>query len=320
MIMLEITQNMRLLLPLMAVIMVSKFVADRVAKSVYDIGIELNPNIHMIEGELDDDLVESLTVVDVSSTQVVSLNCQEKVDKIANVLVQTTYQGFPLIDGSSRQVRGLILRSKLLKAFGEKGHSSDRWANNQLLDLLPYADTSPEVKLVQTPLSRAHRHFKAMGLGHLIIVDCFNRLVGILTRSDVSKLSDPKVLEEAQERVIRHKALGMSGPPKAYTLPLLPVAEGQGWIGSHLVSSAESLDSPTAGNLATTDQLKPKIASIRLAGDQFQSSSSSGKSEAGGSDASSVPGSPLTRPARPPSLQARIQSHAKSSKMQPEKK
>jgi len=118
-------------------------------------------------------------------------------------LVQTNFSGYPLVSGAQNQVVGLVLRDQLLQALHDTGVDDADAGNTvspstkQVINLMVYADKTPEVKHWNTPLARAHRHFSAAGLRHLIIVDEAHRLLGILTRSDLAPLTHPRTRRRA---------------------------------------------------------------------------------------------------------------------------
>lgn len=193
MIVIEITNSMRLLLPVMLVILISKGIADRFTESAYDIGILLHPlgHISVIKGELDEEdmpLLRLLTIHDACTVEVHTLKCVESTSHMMATLLQTQFSGFPLVSTPENQVVGLILRERLVEALQAAGTME----NDSPMSLLPYADQTPEVKHWNTPLARAHRHFTSAGLRHLCVVDEAHRLVGILTRSDLAHLSHPR--------------------------------------------------------------------------------------------------------------------------------
>jgi len=101
MIMVEITSNMRLMLPLMLCVMVSKFLADRTGPSVFDVALELNSQLQMLSGEWRESDVwgDNITVMDICSIQVVVLHCKERVSHIVKLLGRTDFQAFPLVEG-----------------------------------------------------------------------------------------------------------------------------------------------------------------------------------------------------------------------------
>jgi len=219
MLILEITASMRLLLPVMLCILLSKALADRLTEGVYDVGINLHAlqDISVLKGELDDEdipLLRFLTVHDACTVEVQTLRCEESPGRIMSTLTQTKFSGFPLVSTPEHQVLGIVLRSRLLEALQESGDlygsesspgDSARKSSERLINLLAYADRTPEVKHWNTPLAKAHRHFIAAGMRHLCLVDETHRLVGILTRSDLANVSHPRKRVQAIRALLQQK-------------------------------------------------------------------------------------------------------------------
>mmetsp|Transcript_65824 Transcript_65824/g.122791 ORF Transcript_65824/g.122791 Transcript_65824/m.122791 type:complete len:1154 (-) Transcript_65824:161-3622(-) len=185
---LEITNNMYLLLPLMLVIMSSKTVADRFNPSVYDIVIELNPEVQILEDNLSEDMLivlEGLTAHDACTAEVAVLREIETVRQVVATLMQTPYGTYPIIDTAGRLV-GTVSRMQLTAILAHqekiKGEPDD------VIYLLDMADMSPEMSLWNTPLSRSFHHFRSLGLQHLCVVGESMVLLGILTRTDFARL------------------------------------------------------------------------------------------------------------------------------------
>jgi len=216
---LEITNSMRLLLPVMLCILVSKGVGDLFTDSVYDIGVALHPlgPISILRGDLDEEdmpLLRFLTVHDACSVRVHTLKCQECAANIIATLVQTHFSGFPLVNRPEHRVRGLVLREKLLEALHDAGvlDASSALSGETLpepegvvVDLLPYADQAPEVQHWNTPLAKAYRHFMVAGLRHLCVVDETHRLVGVVTRSDLTMMSHPGSRQHSIRALLHRK-------------------------------------------------------------------------------------------------------------------
>merc|ERR1712176_1019534 len=99
----------------MLVIMVSKLVADQFCPSVYDIVLESNPDVHLLEDTLSEDhvvVLSTLTTHDVCTAEVVVLQEFETLDRIARLLLQTSFDGYPIIDRQERLL-GLVSRVQL---------------------------------------------------------------------------------------------------------------------------------------------------------------------------------------------------------------
>jgi len=215
-IMLEITNSTRLLLPVMMCILLSKAIADRFTESVYDVSIKYHSlqDISLIKGELDEEdmpLLRYLTVHDACSVEVQTLQCEEHPERILATLAQTNFSGFPIVTEKEHQVAGLILRSRLVELLQETNNFRADIAERSTIKLLQYADPAPEVKHWNTPLARAHRHFTAAGLRHLCIVDEAHRLSGILTRSDLAPLSNPRSRQHALRRLYKRRMTELHG-------------------------------------------------------------------------------------------------------------
>jgi len=227
MIMLELTQSTGLLLPVVVSILISRSVADFIKEdSAIDIAIFLHPlgSISLLRGGFDEGdvpLLRLLTAHDACSVEVQALKCEETPSHIMAIIVQTRFSGFPLISsGGGGEVVGLIRRERLLEALKDyerrqSGASCDKAIQivttapppprTSSINLLPYADQTPEVKHWNTPLERAFRHFAAAGLRHLCLVDEMHRLVGILTRSDLAPLCHPRTRESSARCLLARK-------------------------------------------------------------------------------------------------------------------
>lgn len=221
MITLEITQSMKLLLPVTMAILVSKGIADFLKpESVYDLGVVHHPlgRITLLRAELDEEdlpLLKLLTAHDACSVLVQTLKCEETPEHIMASLMKTSFSGFPLVGCSgANEVVGLILRDRLLQALKERqqGPEGEQHPRGQLINLMPYADKTPEVKHWNTPLVRTFRHFSAAGLRHLCLVDEAHVLVGILTRSDLAPLCHPKTRSRAAYDMLLRKQDALHRP------------------------------------------------------------------------------------------------------------
>mmetsp|Transcript_69691 Transcript_69691/g.179664 ORF Transcript_69691/g.179664 Transcript_69691/m.179664 type:complete len:1020 (+) Transcript_69691:88-3147(+) len=184
---LEITNNMNLLMPLMLVIMISKVVADQFGPSVYDIVLDVNPDIHLLEDHLSEDhllVLNGLKVHDVCTSEIVVLRGRESISEIMKLLEWTTYGGFPIVDDDG-MIDGLITRTQLVQILDSQ---KEAVGLDQMISLLKYANTAPDITVWSTPVVNAFHHFRSCGLQHLCVVDQLHRVVGILTRTDFAML------------------------------------------------------------------------------------------------------------------------------------
>lgn len=218
MIMLEITSNMRMLMPLMLTIMIAKVVGDRFTVSVYDIILELNPSIRMLESHLEEDralVLEQLNVHDVCSVQVTALTADCSLSSIIQVLRVTQYAGYPVVD-DERHVLGFVKRIQLTQILCEYNVEMDddlALDGNPMIDVLQYADISPETIHWMASVSRGFTQFTATGIQHLCVVNEFNMLLGILTRTDFSSLTAHGAhgRKEVQRVINQRHAIAASG-------------------------------------------------------------------------------------------------------------
>jgi len=206
----EITNNMYLLLPLMLVIMWSKNLADRYGPSVYDIVLESNPDIHLLEDSLNEDyhlVLEGMTTHDICTADVVVLRAFEPYEQIIKLLLQTTFAGYPVVDAHGRLV-GLVSRTQLMALLAQKQSDPGR-----LVSLLRLAEATPEVTHWKTPVVRAFHHFRASGLQHLCVIDEHHVLLGILTRTDFARLCrwGAEGVEEVRALIHRKQAAMAAG-------------------------------------------------------------------------------------------------------------
>jgi chloride channel 7 len=231
---LEITNNMYLLLPLMLVIMLSKSIADQFGPSVYDIVLEANPDIALLEDGLDEDhhlVLDGLSVHDVCTAEVVVLRAFENPEQIMKLLVQSTFAGYPVIDREGRLI-GLVPRTQLVACLAQRKHEAA--GGGGLISVMKLAETAPEVTNWKTPVVRAFAHFRSLGLQHLCVIDEQHMLLGILTRTDFARLcrSGTQGVEEVRRIIHRKTAAIAAGLMLPGYAPASAAAAGgpkQGW-------------------------------------------------------------------------------------------
>eukprot|EP00928_Gymnodinium_smaydae_P017174 TRINITY_DN16560_c0_g4_i1.p1 TRINITY_DN16560_c0_g4~~TRINITY_DN16560_c0_g4_i1.p1 ORF type:complete len:1051 (-),score=101.39 TRINITY_DN16560_c0_g4_i1:120-3272(-) len=184
-IMMEITNSTRLLVPIIVVVLMSKVVADRISPGINHVVLGLNPSVHLLEDDISEDrlmILDGLVVHDACTADVVALSECETLENIMSILVQSTFAGYPIVDNRHRLL-GLVNRAQLVSVL-----TDPRAQQEGKVAPLRLTTVAPEITLWNTPLARAFRHFKTAGLQHLCVVDEYNRLLGILTRTDFSRL------------------------------------------------------------------------------------------------------------------------------------
>eukprot|EP00753_Platysulcus_tardus_P014481 PLAT4376.2.p1 GENE.PLAT4376.2~~PLAT4376.2.p1 ORF type:complete len:683 (+),score=380.79 PLAT4376.2:233-2050(+) len=217
-ILLETTNDIAYLLPIMMVLMISKWVGDLFNISLYDLHVELKC-IPFVESNPPRDLAR-YTAADMMRKPVVTVRRLERVRDIINMLREHTHNGFPVVqdfgDGRDTFV-GLILRNQLITiirhhAFLEKPEDVDKTSllaidkfsttvsskigslddvvltdeeEDMFIDMEPYMNPAPFSVRQCCLLTRVYRIFRAMGLRHLVVVDAQNQVVGMLTRKEL---------------------------------------------------------------------------------------------------------------------------------------
>lgn len=120
--MLETTQDMEFIMPIMLVIIVSKWVGDYFNISIYDIHVELRC-IPFVEYTPSGNLY-GLQAAAIMHQPVVQLKVTNTVEELVEVLKSCTHNGFPVVtDESPHRLIGMILRSQIIvlinkRAFG----------------------------------------------------------------------------------------------------------------------------------------------------------------------------------------------------------
>eukprot|EP00747_Dinoflagellata_sp_TGD_P108019 gnl/TRDRNA2_/TRDRNA2_170294_c2_seq6.p1 gnl/TRDRNA2_/TRDRNA2_170294_c2~~gnl/TRDRNA2_/TRDRNA2_170294_c2_seq6.p1 ORF type:complete len:526 (+),score=79.43 gnl/TRDRNA2_/TRDRNA2_170294_c2_seq6:117-1694(+) len=194
MIFLEITSSMRLLVPLIVTILLSKTVADRLSFGINHVMIEQNKRLNMLEDELTEDrtmVLDRLNVHDVCTAEVVVLREREKTEHIVGLMMQSAFAGYPIVTGSNRLV-GLVTRPVLTHALAQKLKDENGMdMSNEYINVRSLSDAPPEVTYWNRSVAHCYRHFKAAGLQHLCIINERNELLGILTRTDFAHLCHP---------------------------------------------------------------------------------------------------------------------------------
>jgi len=84
-----------------------------------------------------------------------------------------------------RSTRSSLAGKQKLGALGLSAHEQD-----QCVDLTPYMNIAPIAVRASCPLQRAFKHFRSMGIRHLVVVDGNNCVKGIITRKDLSDHHD----------------------------------------------------------------------------------------------------------------------------------
>lgn len=215
-ILIEATGNISYSLPLMAVLLIAKFVGDWFNTGLYDMHIDLD-KVPVLEWE-PPPLSGRFKAKEIMFHPPITLNLCCRVKDVVDNLSKagSNHGGYPVIDDKGK-FRGVILRSQLLilvkyKAFLEREASGplslsvfrDSYPRFYSINLLnvsaaerelhinlePYVNPSPYVCHEDSSFPRIFRLFRALGLRHLVVVNDDYHVVGIVTRKDLYKFGE----------------------------------------------------------------------------------------------------------------------------------
>jgi CBS-domain-containing membrane protein len=68
------------------------------------------------------------------------------------------------------------------------------------MDLTPYMNPTPHIIQEQTPVPRAFRLFRSLGLRHLVVLNRRNEVKGMITRKDLTPNHMKTCLERLSEK------------------------------------------------------------------------------------------------------------------------
>uniref|UniRef100_A0A1B6HWZ7 Chloride channel protein n=1 Tax=Homalodisca liturata TaxID=320908 RepID=A0A1B6HWZ7_9HEMI len=226
-IMIEATGNISFGLPLMATLITAKWVGDFFNEGIYDIHIHLSgvpllaweppPLIYQVQAcaIMSHPAVVFRTVESVR--HIVNVLNRETYNGFP--IVDSQSKANPSVDGvkSSGRLRGMILRSQLIVLLQNKlfNVTMEDWESGKIdmkmfrkaypryptigeinlteeelrcvLDLRPFMNPSPYTVQLTSSLPRVFRLFRALGLRHLVVVNNFNEVVGMVTRKDLAR-------------------------------------------------------------------------------------------------------------------------------------
>ncbi|KAF3457165.1 hypothetical protein FNV43_RR01822 [Rhamnella rubrinervis] len=223
-IMVEITNNLKLLPLIMLVLLISKAVGDAFNEGLYEEQARLR-NIPLLESRPKYQM-RKMTAKDACGNRVVSFPRVVKVADVVSILWSNKHNGFPVIDhtrNGEALVIGLMLRSHLLvllqskvdfqhsplpsdptgpkpigrHAFSEfvkpasgKGLSIEdiHLSSDDLdmfLDLAPFLNPSPYIVPEDMSVTKVYNLFRQLGLRHIFVVPRPSCVVGLITRKDL---------------------------------------------------------------------------------------------------------------------------------------
>ncbi|KAI4342755.1 hypothetical protein MLD38_027340 [Melastoma candidum] len=224
-IMVEITNNLKLLPLIMLVLLISKAVGDAFNEGIYEEQARLR-GIPLLESRPKYRMRKMTAREACGNQKVVSLPRIVKVSDLVSILHSNKHNGFPVIDharNGETLVIGLALRSHLLvllqtkedfqhsplpcdtqsgtgiirhhftefvKPASSRGLSiEDIHLNSDdlemYIDLAPILNPSPYVVPEDMSLTKVYNLFRQLGLRHIFVVPRASRVIGLITRKDL---------------------------------------------------------------------------------------------------------------------------------------
>jgi len=188
-ILVEVSNDINLLLPLVIAILVAKVIGDRFTHSLYDIHIELTGAVLLESSPAPESRAFLLPAKAIMSRKLRCVREVETVGFIRELLSRTYHHGYPVVDdggsGTERGFAGLISRASLA-AVVETAKARGKSSSTEV-DLRTHCDQTPYCVHELLPLYRVCRLFQSMGLRHLCVLDARSSVVGIITRKDFAK-------------------------------------------------------------------------------------------------------------------------------------
>ncbi|XP_034685603.1 chloride channel protein CLC-d isoform X3 [Vitis riparia] len=212
-IMVEITNNLKLLPLIMLVLLISKAVGDAFNEGLYEEQARLR-GIPLLESRPKYQMRKMTAKEACGNKKVVYFPRVVKVADVVSILRSNEHNGFPVIDhtrNGESLVIGLMLRSHLLVLLQSKvdfqhsplpsdprgggkpiskGISIDdiHLSSDDLemyIDLAPFLNPSPYVVPEDMSLSKVYNLFRQLGLRHILVVPRASRVIGLITRKDL---------------------------------------------------------------------------------------------------------------------------------------
>lgn len=211
-IMIEVTNGMQYVLPLMVAVMVSKWVGDAFGPdSIYLVHIRQN-GYPLLESKEDIGLwpEQAIDAIQTRTLQVLTVS-GETVGSVLSVLSQSEYNGFPVVtDKDEMLVVGYIPR-RVLESVLERAEQRSGRLSTQIpclfsrshppsglyMDFSSHLDSCPGLVFHSTPLASVVEMFRAVGLRYLLATR-EGQLIGIIKKKDVLELLESRSRSNAQ--------------------------------------------------------------------------------------------------------------------------
>ncbi|KAL0476627.1 chloride channel protein C [Acrasis kona] len=210
-IMLEITNDLNYLFPIMLSVICAKWVGDFISHPLYDSLLQLK-GVNLLEPDPTLQM-KALKCSEAMSANPLCLNTKAKVADIVHVLTESYHNSFPVV--KDKLLIGLVTRAYLLitlkfhvlrnvktkfttreldDILNEKRIVlsemvpilSTKHYSEMVVDLTNYIHRSTVVVYHDSSLTTAYRMFRSLGLRQLVVVNHKNEPVGMITRIDLS--------------------------------------------------------------------------------------------------------------------------------------
>ena len=187
----EMTNDYRIILPVMFAVVVSQFIAQRLQRdSVYTLALA-RKGVRLQRGR-DIDVLEGITVSDVMPQESDTLSAGQPLSSAIDWLVRTRHHGAPVIDENGRLV-GILTLQDIEEIDPQKVESMtvNDVCTHDVLTIFP--DES---------IGEALRRMSPRDIGRLPVVarDDPQRLVGVMRRSDLVRAYDVALTKRASTR------------------------------------------------------------------------------------------------------------------------
>jgi chloride channel 7 len=211
-IVLETTQDLEFLMPIMMTIIIAKWVGDLFNISLYDLHVELRC-IPFVEQQPSGNQYHS-TACDIMNAPVLSLPQKVTAADVIQLLNKCSHNGFPVVVAQENpKFCGLILRSQLVVMLNKQMFGCGEAAlegvclndfatslsskhkvlapfdlaryGNEILDLSMFMNPAPSSVQRSCPLSRVHVMFRSLGLRHLPVINGDCMIEGIIGRKEI---------------------------------------------------------------------------------------------------------------------------------------
>lgn len=191
----EMTNDYRVILPLMFAVTISLLVSQRIQpSSVYMLALA-RKGIRIERGR-DVEVLEGITVGDVMETEFATLEETASLESAADLLLQRRSHGLPVVDAQGR-LSGILTIQDIERAEAQSGPPSLRVGDICTREVLvAYSDES---------MGAALRRMGTRDIGRLPVVDRRDprRMVGLLRRINVIRAYDVALTRRA---ILRHQA------------------------------------------------------------------------------------------------------------------